>query len=318
MPPNPGLAAFLTGLIDYAGLFPPAGLPLPEAAANYLRYSTGPDAWMLGRFVCPASQLATLDTLLPLSARCPLTVLATGGADAPSFLAALEADLTTAGAFRDLRPDAPIESLELRLPTALLAPFDAPALRRLFAETLPRIESAGLPLQGVFVEGISLEVDGVDRTVDLVHAVRPVHPGPTRLGFKLRTGGLKAADFPSVDVLAAGLVICRDAGLPFKATAGLHHPVRSFRAEVNAEMHGFLNVFGAGVLAHARGLDAPMLVDLLSDTDPTRFRLDDAGFAWAGYHATPAEIAAARAFATSFGSCSFEEPTAELFSTASS
>ena len=50
----------------------------------------------------------------------------------------------------------------------------------------------------------------------------------------------------------------------------------------------------------------------LSDTDPTHFTLSDAGFAWQGYHATPTEIAHARAFATSFGSCSFDEPREDL------
>ena len=45
------LRALLTGVIDYAGLFPPAKLPMDQALSNYLRYRDGPDAWMLGNFV---------------------------------------------------------------------------------------------------------------------------------------------------------------------------------------------------------------------------------------------------------------------------
>src|SRR5262245_43732505 len=48
------LRALLTGAIDYAGMFPPAKLPLEEAFRNYLQYRESPDAWMLGRFICPA------------------------------------------------------------------------------------------------------------------------------------------------------------------------------------------------------------------------------------------------------------------------
>src|SRR5205809_4623216 len=55
---NASLRALLSGLIDYAGLFPPAGLPLDQAIRNYARYRHESDAWMLGRFVIPANRLA--------------------------------------------------------------------------------------------------------------------------------------------------------------------------------------------------------------------------------------------------------------------
>ena len=58
------LRAFLTGLIDYAGLFPPAKLDMPTALAHYLKYRDHPDHWMLGRFICPASRLTELADLL--------------------------------------------------------------------------------------------------------------------------------------------------------------------------------------------------------------------------------------------------------------
>src|SRR5579871_4947635 len=54
------LRALLAGVIDYAGLFPPAKLPLDRAVRHYARYRTEPEGWMLGRFVCPASRLMEL------------------------------------------------------------------------------------------------------------------------------------------------------------------------------------------------------------------------------------------------------------------
>src|SRR5207253_891644 len=48
---------------DYAGLFPPAKLPLEEAIRNYARYRTEPEAWMLGSFICPVSKIDELQAL---------------------------------------------------------------------------------------------------------------------------------------------------------------------------------------------------------------------------------------------------------------
>src|SRR5205823_3562198 len=56
----PSVHAFLNDIIDYAGLFPPADLPFPQAMANYLRYRQDPERWMLARFVCPAARLGEL------------------------------------------------------------------------------------------------------------------------------------------------------------------------------------------------------------------------------------------------------------------
>src|SRR5712692_7899442 len=74
------LRALLSGLIDYAGLFPPAQLSLQDAVSNFVRYARGPHAWMLGKFVVPAAQLGELRVLLAGSVEaqgltCPLSVL---------------------------------------------------------------------------------------------------------------------------------------------------------------------------------------------------------------------------------------------------
>ena len=58
------LRALLAGIVDYAGLFPPAGLDMPAAVRNYASYRTDDHAWMLGRFVVPASRLGKCDAAL--------------------------------------------------------------------------------------------------------------------------------------------------------------------------------------------------------------------------------------------------------------
>lgn len=51
------LRALLANVIDYAGLYPPAALPLPDAIANYRRYLVSPQAWLLNRLVLPMEKL---------------------------------------------------------------------------------------------------------------------------------------------------------------------------------------------------------------------------------------------------------------------
>jgi hypothetical protein len=142
-------------------------------------------------------------------------------------------------------------------------------------------------------------------------APRPGKKAPTS-GFKLRCGGVNAAAFPSCEQVAFVIAACRDAKVPLKFTAGLHHPVRHFNAGVQTHMHGFLNVFVAGVLAHARGLSEEQLRPILGEEDAKEFAFDDAGLRWKDWQATTDEIAAARRIVTSFGSCRFDEPRNDL------
>jgi hypothetical protein len=112
--------------------------------------------------------------------------------------------------------------------------------------------------------------------------------------------------------------LCAAAKLPFKATAGLHHPVRSLhRLTYHPEspfgmMHGFLNVFLAAAFLWA-GMEANLAVQLLEEQAAQAFRLELDGLAWREHRLTSQEIVAARArFSISFGSCSFTEPIDDL------
>jgi hypothetical protein len=153
-------------------------------------------------------------------------------------------------------------------------------------------------------ETVSSVVDGLTQVGD---ERPPVH------GFKLRCGGLEAAAFPSVEQVAYALAECRDKRVPFKATAGLHHPIRRFDASVQCMMHGFLNVFGAGFLAGARNLSRQELGGILADENPQNFAIEQDHFRWKSVRASTDEVSAARKHALiSFGSCSFDEPRDDL------
>jgi len=135
---------------------------------------------------------------------------------------------------------------------------------------------------------------------------------------KLRTGGVVPEAIPEPADVARFIAACAAAGVPFKATAGLHHPVRAEQAltyeaaSPRALMHGFLNVFAAAVFARAGASEAE-LEAVLREQDGASFGLDETGLRWRRLRAaTAAVLEARRDFASSFGSCSFAEPVADL------
>jgi hypothetical protein len=131
-------------------------------------------------------------------------------------------------------------------------------------------------------------------------------------GFKLRCGGTDAAAFPTPEQVAGTITACRGAGVPLKFTAGLHHPLRHFDAGVRTPMHGFLNVFVAGVLATVHGLGEDEVRRIVEDEDAGHFVFTDQECRWGDWAVAVAQIVAARRAVVSFGSCSFDEPRADL------
>jgi hypothetical protein len=241
------LRALLTELIDYAGLYPPAALPLPIVEERYRGFRASPEQWMLNRLVIPMAKLP--EARLGPDWRVTLLVDSDPGALPPQ-----------------------VETLETRTPGRF-------ALPTYFELPLDNVET----------------------------------------GFaKVRTGGLTPDAIPSAEELAVFLCDAAGRRIPFKATAGLHHPMRSVRPLTYAPdsprvlMHGFLNVFSAAVFAW-HGMNCGFVAALLDERDPATLVFTDEGLLWNGHHVTSGQIADARRdFAHSFGSCSFEEPASEL------
>lgn len=142
--------------------------------------------------------------------------------------------------------------------------------------------------------------------------------GDEGCGAKIRCGGVTPDLIPPAEKIADFLVAAAAAGIAFKATAGLHHPVRAEHAlsyendAPRAVMHGFLNVFLGAAMAR-RGADHAALMRILTEDDPAAFSFDDDGAHWRDTSLSTDEIAETRSrFALSYGSCSFEEPIDDL------
>jgi len=302
------LRALLTGIIDYAGLFPPARLPLDEAVRSYFRYRSAPESWMLGRFVCPAGRLQELGPLLKKSnsagARVAISCLGRGGPQVSEFIAGLHADLELVTSFRNRGEDvADLDVYETRLPAPALQ--DQAGLFDLLAEAADALAAKALT---AFFE-FPLDQHWRAAASTLAAALARMKTVQWRHGMKIRCGGLEAKDFPSVEQLAAIIHFCRDRGVSLKATAGLHQPLRHYDPALGVTMHGFLNVFGAAVLSYANRLGEDEIQEILLEGDPSNFTFDDEFFRRKGHYASTAQIADARRVSmVSFGSCSFDEP----------
>jgi hypothetical protein len=298
--------SLLDRVIDYAGLFPPAELPLERALHQYLDHRRSSAEWLLARFIAPTTRLDELRQLAQAHAlsggQLPLIALGRGGPDRSTQLAALTADLT---AIEQSQLDVGV--FELRVPAALLS---AERFLDEFAAPL-RDASAALP---TYFEGMP---DGADRIGSVKTAIDAVAAARERTlptaGFKLRCGGVLATQFPPVELVAATIDRCRRCRVPLKCTAGLHHPIRAFHPVVGTTMHGFINVLVAGVLAHAAQLELELLQQILADQETESFHFEGEGIAWRGVRATSAQVRAARReLIIGFGSCSVDEPVEDL------
>jgi hypothetical protein len=289
-------------MIDYAGLFPPASLDMQRAVANYVTFRRQDLAWndvnwTLGRFILSASQLDEFERVaqdvLPHDTNADswqLSVLSTTN---------MQADIATIQAFNARHTAgadggaAAIDTIELKTARA----EDIIAAMKVIPEDLTAYFE--IPI-----------------TADLGQLIDTI--GRVGARAKVRTGGTSPDMFPTPDDLLRFIHACVAARVPFKATAGLHHPIRSeYRLTYDRDsdtgtMYGFLNVFlSAAFLAAGMNVDEAMHV--LVEESPTAFHFDNDGVTWRTHRLDNAALLHVRHnIAMSFGSCSFQEPIDEL------
>lgn len=295
----PSLRALLEHSIDYAGMFPPASLGLEEALTNHARYIRLDDSWMLNAFVLPVDQFDNAKQFLShFDPRHPLCVSALGPKtqNAVAFGDAIEETDAAIRAFARHNVDlVRISQLEMFLP----GDVDSGMLRE--------VES----VLGGLAAFWEAPAERAEQTIALLSDHNSNVDQPT-FGYKMRTGGVTADAFPTSAQIAAALVAPATHQVPIKFTAGLHHPLRQYREEVQAKMHGFLNVLGAAVLAAEHKWDAVQTTRVLEDEEVRSFQFNDEFFSWLNWKIDVRRLQDRRRFVTTFGSCSFDEPREDL------
>ena len=287
--PAASARALMAGAVDYAGLFPPAQLPLADALAEYRRALAGADAWMLGRFIVPAVQLPALADAVVRDAHD-----GRGWTVSAIVREHMDEDEAAVQAF-NLRA----ANLHVRVDTIECRPSSSDSMTWLAKTFSPAF------------------------TVHVEVGVGPTAPDDLRvvarhqLRAKVRTGGLAPDAFPAPASLVAFIESARDVGVPFKATAGLHHAMRGaypLSDEIGAQsatMHGFVNLMLATATVGER-LPTTTATALLTRTDHSALVFDDERVRWGDVELSIDAIGRMReAQCVSFGACSFREPADE-------
>ncbi|KOU59482.1 hypothetical protein ADK57_33395 [Streptomyces sp. MMG1533] len=261
------------GFFDDAALFPPGNAPMARAVARHWEHRAAWYGPVVGTFVCPDRRWDEL--IGQLDGEGPVLDLSLVVVDGPESLAA-------GMARAQAHPRVRLSTVEL--PVTGSAPGGLAALLQAVAAAVPRTVT-------VYAE--------VALGPGVHHAVQAV--AQTGFRVKFRTGGTRADAFPDETRLTEGLVCALRLGVPFKLTAGLHHAVRHTGSGTGFEHHGFLNVMAAVAAAHD-GADEETITSVLACRDPESV----------GRRCTPQQRAAARAWFTSFGTCSIDEPLTDL------
>jgi hypothetical protein len=281
------LRILLSDAVDYAGLFPPASLEMAAVAQNFARYLNGEFGWMLGRLVVPAERLLELEKLLKPNRARGWRVTALLGRSFKDDLKSIVQFHLKAG------ERAHVDAVEFKIATK--------------DEINPILE--------LLPHGVNAYAEVVLRD-DLAEQIEAIRMA--RLQAKIRTGGMKPGAFPRLQQVARFIAACASAGVAFKATAGLHHPLRGVYAMTAAQrgphvpMHGFLNVLmaAAAVKAGAMELQIP---EILSLRDGAAFAFHRDGVTLRNIKLSNQQLRETREqLAIAFGSCSFEDPVRDL------
>ncbi|MBC2904828.1 hypothetical protein [Streptomyces cupreus] len=276
----PAAVPLVYQLVDDAGLFPPEALSMAAATARHRRDRAVRHPALTHRFLCPADRLPELvDTL------------------------------------------GPEDHFRLGLITRLDAATLRGVLPRLTAD--PRIQLAGV--EGPLPSGTDHPRAAAQRALAALREIPAQVPGYVEVPLtedrpsmravlsvladggraaKVRCGGIHAVLFPSSAWLGAFVHACATAGVPFKATVGLHQAVRHRDQRTGFTHHGFLNL----LLAVCRVVDGGTVDDAVAALEST----DAQALAAEAHQLSPGTADAARALFVAYGSCSTSEPLDDL------
>jgi hypothetical protein len=271
----------LAGFFDYAGLYPPASLSLRSAANNYLDYAQAKHAAALGRFIVNADRLEELRSIAGDGLKqFRLSVIAT---DVKS--------LNTISS--EINNGMPVETVEIKCAD--------PGVIRQIAASVPKSLTTYIEIP-FDTQGIAA-LDAISRA---------------DMRAKIRMGGIVAEAFPPASAVIQMLSTLAKLRLPFKATAGLHHPTRSaqpltyYPHSAKAIMYGFLNLSCAAAMLYFGGTEKDA-EDILQDEDVRSWKVDAASIQWRHLTWTRDQLSTLRhQFFMGVGSCSFEEPIHDL------
>lgn len=311
------LANLIDGSVDYAGLFPPAGLPMDDVVGNFANYLKSNEQAMLGRLIVPAMKLPQMnDAAAGHWASRPTSTAAQQASWKISALVPPIDDQSPELQFDDF--DRAIDSIKAFNDQHLTCPHGSAIVDSVELKTTSvRTTLATIKRLPADIKAF-LEISWHSDPDPIIRCIAE-HPNGKQVFAKIRTGGVTPELIPSSHEIARFIASCAKHHAGFKATAGLHHPIRAehrltYEPDAPAAvMHGFLNVFVASVIAFEHQISQALLVEILNNTQPEAFQFEQNSLTWGEFTVSSERIAEIRNTGiTSFGSCSFVEPTQEL------
>ncbi len=316
---------FLSEIIDYAGLYPPASLSLENALEKFGEHAKSPHSWMLSKFVIGSDRLQEFEKLISnntdLDVPIDLSIVAPATTEFDEFKQAITSVVKEIALLhKNLKGKVRTSTLEIKLPVeAIYTTSSVDTIKAIDYAVKVMSRSVVLPHRLFFeVPGFDFDFKMTEKVVRLIAAhnakIQSMDmPHYIFSGLKIRCGGVEAHQFPSSRYLAKAVLAGRDENVAIKFTAGLHHPIRHYNDSVKTKMHGFLNLFGASILSYTQDLSEKEFVEILNDEKVSNFRFTDQYFAWKDFAAPALEIRMLRMLSVlSYGSCSFEEPVEDL------
>jgi len=278
-------------LVDYAGVFPPASLTVPDAVTGYRDARSSDASWVAGRFLIRATQLADLGAVA-------MTTMASGE-DPWEISVVFDTEASASAAMaqefdREMDPAMTVSAAEAPITDA-----SEGGIRELYT-TMSSINATVVPF---------LEVSRSEDVAAQISHIRDVAAADHRTaGTKLRCGGVTADLFPTPARVARFISSAVELGVPFKATAGLHQPYRHFDEALGVYRHGFVNILMATTAA-ADGADSATVEAIVAESDAEGFSMSAAFGRWRDLSFPGSAIRRTRLSQfVAYGSCDFNEP----------
>jgi hypothetical protein len=195
-------------------------------------------------------------------------------------------------------------------PAAVIAAADAKIVK-------PTLESVGglldaiLSIQPEVVPFLEV-VPSASMTYQTTAIARSLSDRGRVGGAKLRCGGITPSLFPDVETVASFIAAATSTALAFKATAGLHQPIRHYDPNLDVWRHGFINLLVASAAA-ASGHPTSTLTDIIEETEPEAFSIGTAFVTWREISIPGPAMRRIRSQGfVGYGSCDFFEPIEAL------
>lgn len=308
---------FCEELIDYAGLFPPANLTLKDSFQNYVKYKNSEYGFMLSKFICPLNMLDELNEIILSNdygkTEISLSLLTDNTQNEIEFADKLDLGLDKWKNFSENHNKrVNINSVEIKVPDEIISESDEKKIESFIEKISGKLKNKIQTELYFYFESPSGK-DWNKNYQSLLNALYNHNLKNNDSGFKLRTGGIKPELFPTPEQISYTIKECIEKELRLKCTAGLHHPFRHYDYELRTFMHGFINVFAAGLIAYRHNLSEHGMRDIMNDENGNDFTFSLNCLFWKDWQICLDDIETARKeLMISFGSCSFDEPVEDL------